>query len=351
MRISCRFPRSLPALAAAGLVSLLIASEVLAKSFSWPTYAKKTDDWYRSAEGTRAAENVLSNQTDAGDWPKNIDTSEKPFTGDRAKLAGTFDNGATTGELRFLARAFRATGQTRYREAFTRGLDHLLAAQYPTGGWPQHSPTGTQYHRHITFNDNTMLNILEFLRDVGGRSEEFAFVDSGRRSASARAFDAGIACIVKCQVAVDGKLTVWCAQHDERTLEPRPARKFELVSLSGSESAGILMLLMSLDNPSPEVRRAVHAGARWFEANKLTGIRQEMKNGDRVIVADPAAPPLWARFYQIGTNRPFFCGRDGVMKFDIAEIEPERRNGYAWYGTWGNKVANAYAKWQKTWKD
>ena len=50
-----------------------------------------------------------------------------------------------------------------------------------------------------------------------------------------------------------------------------------------------------------------------------------------MVVADPTAPPIWARFYEIGTNRPFFCGRDGVKKYSLAEIEHERRIGYAWY--------------------
>ena len=79
-------------------------------------------------------------------------------------------------------------------------------------------------------------------------------------AAAGKAFDAGIACILKCQVKVNGTLTVWCAQHDEITLEPRPARTFEPVSLSGAESAEILLLLMSLDHPGPEVIRAVEAG-------------------------------------------------------------------------------------------
>ena len=111
----------------------------------------------------------------------------------------------------------------------------------------------------------------------------------------------------------------------------------------------LLMLLMSLDEPGPDVRRAVAAGSRWFEAAKLTGIRHDRVGGDKVVVKDPAAPPLWARFYEIGTNRPFFCGRDGVKKYDLAEIEPERRNGYSWYGEWGKKVAAAYAGWAKKW--
>ncbi len=132
------------------------------------------------------------------------------------------------------------------------------------------------------------------------------------------------------------------------TLEPRPARTFEPVSLSGSESSGLLMLLMSLDRPGPDVVRAVEAGARWFDKVKLTGIRQKVVDRNKVIVKDPAAPPLWARFYEIPTMRPIFSGRDSVIKYDMSEIEPERRNGYAWYGEWGAKVANEYARWSKT---
>ena len=184
----------------------------------------------------------------AATGPRTSTIPRSHFAGDPAKIQGTFDNGATVGELRFLARAFRATNDAKDRDAFYKGLDHILAAQYPTGGWPQSSPPGKGYHRYITFNDDTMVNLLSLVRDVAA-TDDFRFVDSARRSSAGRAFEAGIACILKCQVTVNGTLTVWCAQHDEITLEPRPARTFEPVSLSGAESAGILLLLMSLEHP------------------------------------------------------------------------------------------------------
>jgi PelA/Pel-15E family pectate lyase len=315
------------------------------QGFPWRTYANKPSEWFKGEEGRRITANVLSNQSDRGSWPKNFNTASKPYEGDRAKIEGTFDNGATFGELRFLARAFQATEEPRDRDAFLRGLDLTLAAQYPNGGFPQHYPTSaTGYDRHVTFNDGTMVNILQFLRDVAG-SGDFAFVDSDRRAASRRAFDRGIECILACQIKVEGRLTAWCAQHDAVTLKPSKARAYELPSLSGGESSGILLLLMSLPEPSPEVVRAIDAGVRWYDAAKLVGIRQENQGGNKEIVRDPEAPPLWARFYEIETNRPFFCGRDGVKKYDVAEIESERRNGYAWYGTWGKSVAERYARW------
>ena len=312
-------------------------------------YLKEKDAWFHTPEARRIADNILTWQAPAGDWPKNGDTVSQPYIGDTNKLHGTFDNGATTGEIRFLARAYNATRDARYQAAALKGIDHLLAAQYPTGGWPQYSPPPAKtYHRYITFNDNAMVRVLETLRQVA-TSAEFDFVDQPRRSAAQKAFDRGIACILRCQISVNGKLTVWCAQHDEKDFSPRPARKFELVSLSGAESAGILHLLMTIESPSPEERRAIQAGAAWFAAAKITGLRQTHVEGNKVIVADSNAPALWARFYDIQTGRPIFSGRDSVPKYTLAEIEAERRNGYAWYGPWGEAVARDYAAWSQKW--
>ena len=332
---------------------LLFACSATLPSFAasrpnWTAFTSKPDDWYRSPEGRRVTTNILSWQTAQGDWPKNLDTTDRPFAGDPAKTKGTFDNGATTGELRFLARACRATQDPPLHAAFQKGVDLILKAQYPTGGWPQSYPPDQQYHRHITFNDDAMVRLMRFLRDVA-TSVDFSLVDQDRRAAAQQSFDRGIQCILKCQIIVNGKATVWCAQHDEKDYSPRPARTYELISLSGAESAGVLELLMSLDNPSPEVIRAVEAGSSWFDSSKLTGIRQTKVSGDKKIIRDPTAPPLWARFYDIETNRPMFCGRDGVKKYDMSEIESERRNGYGWYGDWGSRVEKLYAEWKKKW--
>ena len=305
--------------------------------------------WFRTEAGRVAVSNVLSHQSPRGDWPKNMNTAASRFAGDVAKVQGTFDNGATTGELLLLARAFRATREEPPRTAFLKGLDHVLAAQYTNGGWPQYSPPPARsYHRHITFNDDTMKRLIEFTRDVAADAG-FAFLDPARRAAAQRAYERGLDCVLKCQVRVNGRLTAWCAQHDEVTLEPRPARSYELVSLSGAESARLLQLLMSRERPSPEVVRAVHAGAAWFETSKLAGLRETKAGGDKKLVHDSEAPSLWARFYEIGSNRPFYSGRDGVKKHDFTEIEAERRNGYAWHGVWGAEVLKHYAEWKPRW--
>jgi PelA/Pel-15E family pectate lyase len=316
-------------------------------------YLTRPAEWFASAEAKAIAANVLSHQAAAGGWPKNTDTT-KPFTGDKSTLKGTFDNGATTDELRFLARMYGATKDATYEAAFGKGLEHVLKAQYPTGGWPQLDPPGTQYHRHITFNDDAMVRLLTFLGEVT-TEDRYAFVPEAKRTAAKTAIAKGVACILKCQILVDGKPTAWCAQHDEKDYSPRPGRTYELVSLSGAESVGVIRYLMRIETPSPEVVRAVEGAVAWFKAAKLTGIRQVIEKDpmgprgtNKVVVKDPNAPPLWARFYEIGTNKPIFSDRDGVKKAALADIGYERRNGYAWYGTWPQKLLDDdYPAWKK----
>jgi pectate lyase len=317
-------------------------------------YLSKPDAWFASEEGKRVADNVLSYQADSGDWPKNIDTTARPYTGERKDLKQTFDNAATTDEIRLLARAFAATNDDRYSRAAERAVDYVLKAQYPNGGWPQFHPPPTTYHRHITLNDGAMVRLMRLCREVA-ETDRYQFLGDNRRKAARDAFEKGVDCLLKCQIKVDEKLTVWCAQHDEKDFRPRPGRTFELTSLSGAESVGVVELLMSLDKPSAEVVRAVEGAVAWFESAKLADIRQTVvddakgpRGRNKVIVADPKAPPLWARFYEIGTNKPLFADRDGVAKYALADIGYERRNGYAWYGNWPAKLlADDYPAWKK----
>lgn len=317
-------------------------------------FLNRPADWFRSAEAANIASNIVTFQTDRGDFPKNTDTASAPYTGDRAALKGIFDNGSTIPELRFLAKTFNAARDPKVEAAFLKGLDHILAAQYENGGWPQSFPPGNGYARHITFNDDTMVNLMNFVRDVSSHPD-FAFVSEDRRKSAAAAFGKGIGCILKCQIRIDDKPTAWCAQHDEKDFSPRPARTYELASLSGSESAGIVRLLMSIENPTPEIIAAVDAAVAWFESVKLTSLRETRvedpkspKGWDKRIAHDPGAPPLWARFYDLKSMRPIYVDRDGIPKSDISQIGYERRNGYAWHVTAPQQILNAYPAWKRT---
>ena len=251
-----------------------------------------------------------------------------------------------------MAKMFAATRDANYRRSFDRGLAYVLAAQYPNGGWPQFFPLRTGYHDRITFNDNAMVRVLEFVRDAS-RDETYAFLDAATRESCRGAFDRGVACVLKCQIVVDGEPTVWCAQHDEHTFAPAKARAYEPPSFSGQESVGIVRLLMSLERPSPEVRSAIEGAVAWLEAHTITGQRLVRTKGeggktDLQMVPDPGAPALWARFYDLASGRPFVCDRDGVPRPHLADLSDERRNGYSWYGEYARDLlAHEYPRWRE----
>lgn len=67
--------------------------------------------------------------------PGYFDTPLEPVWND----GGTIDIDATTTELEYLAKVVHAVGlqsSEPYRAAFPRGIQYLLDAQFPNGGWP-----------------------------------------------------------------------------------------------------------------------------------------------------------------------------------------------------------------------
>jgi PelA/Pel-15E family pectate lyase len=341
--------------AAFAIILLLIATSAPAQAIRAGNLLDHPDSWYTSDEGKQMITNVISWQTKEGGWAKGYKGDHVHKEGEALgewEGVGTIDNKYTYTEIRFLARAYNLTKRQDALDSFNRGIDYLLASQYPNGGWPQRYPVPTNYGRNITFNDNAMTNVLRLLEDIHTGDKDFAFVDADRKAKIKTAWEKGVDCIVKSQVKSGGKLTAWAQQYDPQTLLPAMGRSYELPSISGSESADVVELLMSIDQPTPEVVQAVEAAHAWYDASKFTGKKIQMVREEGLprpvmkIVEDPNAVPIWARFYELETNRPFFCNRDGVKHYSIEEIDKERSMGYAWYGEWGNKVLRDYPKWQ-----
>ena len=324
----------------------------------------KDDAWFNSEQGKQSVDNIVTWQNENGGWWKSYDASnprppkveDRPNSGPKGDddnvwhRVSTIDNNATYSELRILARAARVLKDDKYKSSFNRGLKYLFDAQYSNGGWPQRFPLQDNYGRHITFNDDAMLGVMKLMRDIFDDQPDFKFVSDADRKHAKEAFEKGIECILNCQIKMNGKLTVWCQQHDEVTLAPAGARAYELPSLSGGESSGLTLFLMDLDKPDARVRTAIESAVAWYESSKITGKRVQRFMGpdgpDTKVIDDPAAPPLWARFYDLQTGKPFFCGRDGIKHDSLDQIPRERRGGYAWYGMWGNRVLEEYPKWK-----
>jgi PelA/Pel-15E family pectate lyase len=333
---------------------------------SWKNVATQMpDEWYASSEAKAVAENVLFCQQEIGGWAKN-----KPYHHPLAKkdsieiirskaaVGATFDNGATVTEMKFLAKMYAKHKDERYRQGFEKGLKYIHEAQYSNGGWPQFYPfrkgKSVEYASHITYNDNAMVNVMILLRDVYESNSPVSALQlsSDLKEKSRIAFNKGVDCILHTQIKINGQPTVWCAQHDELTLAPANARAYELASFSGAESAGITLLLMDIKAPSSQIIHAVKSAVKWFDANKIEGIKVVRVKGNdgkdnTVVVEDKSAPPIWARFYDLESRKPFFCDRDGVKKYSLSEIGSERRNGYSWYTYSPAEVMKRFTSWNK----
>lgn len=340
-----------------------IRSDYREKEMSWTRTAKRIDDrffYLYTDEAKRIADNLVLYQLESGAWQKNVYFPAEITAEQKKKISankkhvewGTIDNGSTTTEIFYLSKMYNVVRDEKYKKAALKGIEYLLEAQYENGGWPQFYPNAKGYARHITYNDNAMVNVMRVLQDIFEYDPLYWYVPTSLREKAKTAFDKGVQCILATQVVQDGKPTVWCAQHDFETLAPAKARAYELPSLSGQESDNIVLLLMDIPNPSPEIVAAVENAIAWFEKSKIEGIRLKYYRNDEGkrdyrVVACEKCPVLWARFYELDTNRPFFCDRDGIKKYDVSQIGHERRTGYSWYNSDGRYVLARYKMWKR----
>ncbi|PYG90189.1 PelA/Pel-15E family pectate lyase [Ruminiclostridium sufflavum DSM 19573] len=315
--------------------AVLLPKAVLASSPDWNSVFKNSDDWFGGADGIALADSIIRYQLSDGGWRKDMTEATSGSWG-----KSTIDNDSTTSQLVVLAKTYRRTGDLKYLTACQRGIDLLLNGQYANGGWPQVFGEPGTYHAHITYNDNAMVHVMNILTSVSNKTGDFSFIDSARASKAAAAVQKGIQCFLDTQIVVNGAETAWCQQHDEYTLQPAGARAYELPSVCSSESVGIVNYLKAIKNPSAEIAYAIDSAVAWMAKVQLKGIKVVDTGDDRVVVSDPAAAPVWARFYEIGTNRPMFVDRDGSVHYQMSEISQERRTGYAWYGSWPAKLVS-----------
>lgn len=330
---------------------------------------------YKESETVKIADNLLLYQKNVGGWVENqdplrilSDEEVNKIAAGKSDLRISFDNRNTYTQVIYLAYAYQETGDKRYADAALKGLRYTLNQQYKIcGGWPHTIPPkpatkneNTNYHRYITNADDITSGILTMLRRVINEPKTFDFVDEHTKTVAEKAIQSGDECLLRTQLVQNGVKTGWAGQYDPESLEPKGGRSYELTSILTQETIGVLEYLMSIPNPSPEIINSVNSAVTWLKKSAIPGIRIEKfqaekeqyqwhsSDWDRRLVKDPAAPPMWARFYDINDNSVILANRDGNRVDSYDKIARERRTGYSWYGTWPTKLLDTtYPEWLK----
>lgn len=307
------------------------------------------DSWYKTAAGKQVAEAILSLQTPSGGWSKRTDMTVARSAGQHwgvePKYVPTFDNSATTTQLRVLAKAYQATAELRYKAAFYRGIHLIIQAQYPHGGWPQNYPLTGGYHDHVTLNDEVTTEILSLLLAITEAKQEFSFVDPELQQTAEQALTKGVALLLRIQQRDNSGLSLWAAQYEHRNLLPAWARAYEMPALAVMESASLLEVLMQLPKPTDELQQAIHSAVAWLKRHAIYD--KHWHRTERVLQDKPGAGPLWPRFAELNSNRPIFGDRDHALYYDVQQVSLERRQGYAWYTERPVQTLKQYQLWQQ----
>ena len=146
-----------------------------------------------AVETDTIAEKMVIYQRNVGGWAKALDNVKidykKPLSeGERAGVIddanrndATIDNNATIREIKYLLSAYKKTKNEKYLKSAENGILYLLKMQYTNGGFPQFYPDTSGYRKHITFNDNAMVNVLEILKNVAERDRKSTRLNSSHR--------------------------------------------------------------------------------------------------------------------------------------------------------------------------
>ena len=224
-----------------------------------------------------------------------------------------------------------------------RCLQFIFTAQYSNGGWPQVYPKryNREYSNNVTLNDDAMIRTMVLLSDILAKVAPFDnnLVAKSTKKRIYPQLKKAVNYLLKAQIRNNHELTLWSSQYDPKTYAPASARSYELESKSGRESVGVLAFLMNWPEQTQRVIAAVSGGITWYETNKVENI--VLHKG---VYSEQEGAELWYRFYEVDSNVPFFSGRDGIKKYDVAEIEEERRKGYSWGSNYASKILMASSR-------
>lgn len=302
-----------------------------------------------------AAMALARGQLESGGWDYRIDFEPRQLArsylrADAGRLApaevqkrrnvSTFDDDNTQSAIRFLM-AFTQTANDRddaamreIRATMEYGLRKMVEAQYPNGAWPQRwdgkshdaaqypvQPARfpdeypreypkTNYAGHYTLNDDTQRDCILTMLDAHRRLGRPEYLAAARKGGDF---------LILAQLPAPQP--AWAQQYNA-AMEPAWARAFEPPAVCTAESVGVIRTLIHLyvETGNEKYLKPIPAAVEWFNRSAIR-------------------PGVWARLYEMKTNRPIYGDRDGMIHYTLEELSEERRTGYSWQGDYGVRSA------------
>lgn len=286
---------------------------------------KATGDTKALAAAQDAANALIRGQNKNGGWDHTINFA------DLSNETVSFDDDQSQSAVSFLIAMNKEVDDTNLSSATRRAVDMMITTQLPNGGWPHLYPERGNYHDYATFNDGGINDCIRVM------IEAYQFYKGDKTIEKSLRKAARFMMISQLPPPQPG----WAQQYNEY-LQPAWARTFEPPSVCPAVTIKNINTLIDLYlalgdetllEPIPDALRWLHE------------IR--MDNGK------------WARFVELGTNKPLYYDRPRIRVNSLEELHPERRTGYAYETNLEKPLAASDKRYEKAiklgreglWKD
>jgi len=257
-------------------------------------------------------------QRQIGGWDHRVDVAHlTPDAKTPVRKEGrcTFDDNITQGALKFLIDADSEIDEAWLTEGVELGIAFMIKSQFANGAWPQWYPLRGGYNDYYTFNDNTINDCIDVMLKAYkayGKDEYLACAERGGDF------------IIASQLA---RPQAGWAQQYSHDMKPAWARSFEPPGVCSAATARNIRTLVQLylHTKDDKYLAPMPAAIEWLENSKI---------GDN----------LWARLYEVKTNRPIYGDREDGNKvhYDYEKVSLKERTSYGWRGEYGIGSAVSY---------
>ena len=300
---------------------------------------------------TTAADTIVALQNEDGGFavlPDNFEMAQTGASLGSLKGASSIENGATTAELKYLAKYITENKpeDSKYQDAFIKGIKFLLSTQLDNGGWTMQPNGGSGFNGNIEVGNSAMTEVLTLLSDIAVlNNQNYVFARKAMNvDAIKSAVEKGNDFIVASQISNNNKKAGWASQYDKAG-KVTMGRTYERASVSSYTTKAVVDYLMTIHNPSQAVKDAVESAYSWLKDVKIANKKQEvvkdtsMNNGFDVYFVDEEGKWTWASNYVYDEANDSY--RPLYSDVDPARADQKYVNVYDLFNLDGNQVGQS----------